>query len=556
MYVKKIIVLCLALVAVFFFLGQQLSPLDPHFFSFHDNTQAARLQEFAFNIQNGMVPPRVAPHFSFNNGFPVFNFYAPFTYWVGGILHLAGFSSALSLKLVLLGGLFISFISFFLFASLFFGLWGGLLGAVVYSSSLWMAVEIFVRGNVGELWFIALLPLCLYFLKRNDAEKGGILFLTSCIAFSFLFSVHNVLSLISVFFVSLVALTMQNKKKAFLSIGVGLILSSYFLIPAVLENKLTYANEIASRTKYTDHFLCAWQLWRANKWSFGGSGIGCLNDDMSFQIGKVHILLAGIGIGVFLLHLITKKKKKDFVLPALILGFSLLTAFLTIDISKPLWDLFAPMVKVFQFPWRLLPFVVFGVAFFASYSINLLKNEKINAGIAIVISLGILYSSHKFFSKPWNYSTDEYSSMYLSDAYIQQRAAYEIPEYFPRSGNYSAWRAFDKSTTGFDAYPMQFKVNTPFYKELVVNTGLLTLPIHYFPFWEIRINGVVYHPKSFDSLGRPILSNLPINSTITVRYTETLTEKAGDIITILAFIALVAITTNKHLWKKMNTILQ
>ncbi len=549
---KKKFIFCITLIAVFFFLGRELNPLDTHLFSFHDNTQGARMQEFALNLKNGIIPPRLAPNFSFQHGFPVFNFYAPFTYWVGGVLQLVGLTSALSLKIVLFLGLLVSFIGFFLFASLFFGFWGGLLGASVYSSSLWMAVEIFVRGNVGEIWFMALFPLALYLLKKSDIEKKSSFFFISTIVLSFLFTVHNVLSLVSVVCVILFALVLQNKKKAFLSIGLGLLLASYFLVPALLESKLTYANEIASRTKYSDHFLCMWQLWRAENWSFGGSGTGCLNDDMSFQIGKIHLLLASFGVGIFLAQFMKEKKKRGFYLPLGVLCLMLFFTFLTIYPSQPFWDLFAPIMSVFQFPWRFLPFVVFGTAYFASYVVRLLKNERINGLLAIVLLLAVLYTSSKFFFRPWKYTFNEYASMFLSGKYIQQKAAYQIPEYFPRSGNYDAWRTYDTSEVGFYLNPLKYKVNGPFYKEILADQGQITIPVHYFPFWEIRINGIRKTPTKFDTLGRPILSNLPPQSTIVVRYNETLVEKVGNGITVLFFIVLIYLCVNKRIWKKLN----
>ncbi|MFH0773501.1 MAG: hypothetical protein V1922_04285 [bacterium] len=554
---KKIFVFCIALIAVFFFLGKELNPLDPHLFSFHDNTQAARLQEFALNLRSGIIPPRLAPHFSFQHGFPVFNFYAPFAYWIGSLIHLTGISSAISLKILMLLGLLLSFISFFLFGSLFFGMWGGILGASIYSSSLWMAVEIFVRGNIGEIWFMALLPLSLYLLKRSDAEGKRSLFFFSTVVLSFLFTVHNVLSLVSVIFIGVFSVGLTHKKKAFVSLILGLLLSSYFLLPAVVENKLTYVNEIASKTKYSDHFLCAWQLWKANKWSYGGSGSGCLNDDMSFQIGKIHLLLAGLGVGIFFLSALVKKgKKKGLFMPIFILCTTIFSAFLTIEASKPLWDLFSPVMSMFQFPWRFLPFVVFGAAYFASYIISCVKSEKINIIIAATLSLGILYSSAKFFSKPWEYTSDEYKSMFLTEKYIEQKAAYEIPEYFPRSGNYAAWRMYDKSEIGFYTNSLSYKINTPFYKKIAITQDQITLPIHYFPFWEIQFNGRIIVPKIFDSLGRPILSHLPPHSTVVVRYNETPIEKIGNGITISMLGLLFIVCINKKLWKKTNTILQ
>lgn len=552
MNVKKTIIFCLALCAVFIFLGRELNPFDPHLFSSHDNTQAARLQEFALNLKMGIIPPRLAPNFSFQHGLPVFNFYAPFAYWVGSFIHLTGISSALSLKILLFLGLFISFISFFLFGSLFFGFWGGLLGASVYTSSLWMAVEIFVRGNIGEIWFMALFPIALYFLKKSDTHKKGYLFFITCVVLSFLFTVHNVLSLVSVLFVTLFSLCLNHKKRALLTIAIGLLLASYFLIPAVLESRLTYASEIASKTKYSDHFLCIWQLWKADKWSYGGSGTTCLNDDMSFQIGKIQLIIASIGLGIFFSSV---KKGVEVTISFLILAWTLFSALLTLYISKPIWDVFSHLMAVFQFPWRFLPFVVFGTAFFSSYLSNITTHKNIQRIIITVAILATLFVSGKFFSKPWKYTTDEYKSMFLTEKYIGQKAAYEIPEYFPKSGSYSVWRSYDKSENGFDTKHLTYKINTPFYKEIKVDSEQTTLPIHYFPFWEIYINGVRIVPVYFDTLGRPVFSHLPSRSTITVRYNETPIEKIGDYTTFIIFGLLLFVSLNKKVWNKMNTIL-
>lgn len=551
---NKLIVLVYC-IALFFFLGRELNPLDFHFFTVHDNTQVARLSEFAFNLRNGVIPPRLAPHFSFNHGFPVFNFYAPFCYWIGGVLSVI-VSPAIALKVLFLGGLLISFLSMFLLISTLFSFWAGILSAIVYSTSLWMAVEIFVRGNVGEIWFMALFPLALYFLKKNDVQKKGSLFLLTCISLSFLFTVHNILSLVSVGFIIVYVLFLQHKKRAFFCILFGLLLASYFILPAVLENKLTYANEIASKTKYTDHFLCVWQLWKANKWGYGGSGVGCVNDDISFQIGKIHIILAGVGAGIGIALYMLRKKRKAQSLSIFLFFFTLFSAVLTVTLSKSFWDLFSPIMSLFQFPWRFLPFVLFGCAYFSAFIPHFILNKKIQTVVVILLSITLLFTSQKFFSKPWKYSLDEYSSLFLTEKYINKKAAYEIPEYFPRTGDYKTWRLYDTSEKGFYTNPLIYKVNTSFYKELSTDLNEITLPIHYFPFWEVIINGNPITPVVFDKLGRPILTDLSAHSVVVVRYNETPVEKAGNLLTIVTFLALVCVCINKKLWKKMNTILQ
>jgi hypothetical protein len=213
-------------------------------------------------------------------------------------------------------------------------------------------------------------------------------------------------------------------------------------------------------------------------------------------------------------------------------------------------------MSVFQFPWRFLPFVVFGVAYFASRIPAEVINKKAVILISVALSIILLSSSTKFFFRPWKYTLDEYKSMLLTEKYIQQKAAYEIPEYFPQYGSYAKWRTYDKSAVGFETNYVTYKINKPFFKEIITDKKNVTIPIHYFPFWEIKVNGKNIVPENFDALGRPFLSDLPRHSDIIVRYNETPDERMGNALTLITFIALICICSNKKLWKKVNNTLQ
>ncbi len=549
---KKILILALFCGAIFFFLGRELNPFNLRFFMVHDNTQVARLSEFAFNLKNGIFPPRIAPHFSFNYGVPVFNFYAPFSAWIGGVLSLA-ISPAIAFKILALGGLLVGFLSMFLLVSSLFSFWPGILSAIVYISSLWMAVEIFVRGNVGEIWFMALFPLTLFFITNTHKKTSVWFYISGCLAIAATLTVHNVLSLVSlVIFVGAI-FVIKEKKRAIIMLLCGLLLSSSFLIPALLENHLTYANDIASKTKYADHFLCTWQLWRAVKWSYGGSGIGCLNDDMSFQVGKPHIILGVLGMIVFLYELFRKRKMQHTLLSFFVLTLGVFSAFLTLPYSKPIWDLFSPIMKVFQFPWRFLSFLLFSLSFFSAYAFSHIKILKFQTTVIVVCSLTLLFLSSKFFTNPWQYSLDEYTGMFLTEKYIEKKAAYEIPEYFPRTGSYQAWRASEKIGLESNIDNILTLVNRPFYKQYKMMNEDVVIPLHYFPIWNIAIDTTSIKPTQFDPLGRPQIK-APVGSIITVTYKETPIEMAGNILTVIGFVFLFLLAVNKKIWKKLNHI--
>ncbi len=581
----------LTLACVIFFLGKNLLPSNT-MFQFHDETQAARVQEFTFNLKNGTLPPRVAPHFSFQMGYPVFNFYAPFSYWITSSLHIIGLDVADSLKLSFLIALIIAFTGMYAFLRLYFKFSASVLGAVLYVASPWLASEIFVRGNLAEVWFWALFPLALYAIYEQDEYDSPIIFGATVFILSCVLTVHNIFSLLFVPIAIIYIWLSGNKVRNYLGLLLSILLSSYFLLPALAENSLTYAREVATMTKYTDHFLCIKQLWSAPFWGYGGSAPGCVNDGMAFMVGKTQIVLGGIGIILFALSYFILKYKNHHLFKKIIkiilsqdqeektkplrsqyaihikmavMILTVLSIFLTLSQSTFIWEIFSPILSLFQFPWRFLFFIVFGLAFFTSYFLNKFKFKAI-LFIIPLIGLFSLISTSKYFAKP-TISKKAYNIKYLSDSYIQQSVAYKIPEYLPRTAKYLVWREFEnediatgsviKSMDGKQVVTVQ---NDEYNKFAKTSSEKFLLDIHYFPFWEIRINNEVYKPTSFDNLGRPQISTLPGSKTVEITYKQTLIEMTGNIITVLTFLLLIIyilspIIIGKKKFKKLRLLL-
>lgn len=559
----KNLIFLITLIAVIFFLGKNLFPSNS-MFQFHDETQAARVKEFTFNLQNGMIPPRIAPHFSFKLGYPVFNFYSPFAYWMTSSLNILGFDIADSLKLSFLIALTVAFIGMYAFLRLYFRFAPSLLGALLYVASPWLAAEIFVRGNLGEVWFWGLFPLALYAIYEMDEYKSPFIFSVTVFLLSCILTVHNIFSLLFVPVAAIYIWLIGNKRKNYIGLLLALLLSSYFLIPAVLESSFTHAREVATMTNYADHFLCIKQLWSAPFWGFGGSTPGCENDGMAFMVGKTQIVLGFFGIASFIFYLIASLKKNqktkkpiNLNIYSAILLLTLLTLFLVTEQSKIIWDILKPVLALFQFPWRFLFFIIFGLSFFASYLIDRIKHIAIIA-IIVLIGLFVLESTSKYFYKT-EISKTEYNTQYLSDEYIRQSVAYKIPEYLPKTADYETWRTFENTNlqTGLFIKSLDGKTsvteqNDAYNKFGRSNSEKILLNIHYFPTWEIRINAEPYKPTKFDSLGRPYITTLPGSKSIEVVYKQTFIEKLSNTITILTLLILIIYTSSPFLLNKKN----
>jgi hypothetical protein len=95
--------------------------------------------------------------------------------------------------------------------------------------------------------------------------------------------------------------------------------------------------------------------------------------------------------------------------------------------------------------------------------------------------------------------------------------------------------------------------NDSFRKSASTTSQKFLVNIHYFPFWQIKINGVSYRPTSFDLLGRPIiaLKNTDIKN-VEVYYQQTLIEMLGNLLTLCSLIFLIVVSLNHQLWKRLS----
>ena len=535
---KKIILFIIAFIFILPIL-RSLNPADSSMFPFHDMTIYPRLQQSVLNIKNLQIPPRMAPDMNYGLGYPVFNYYAPGAYIITGLINLLGFGLITSVKLSFIMALLIGLIGSYLFLRNYFDEIASSIGSFLYVTCLYLAVDIFIRGNIGEVWFISILPLAFYFLKRSN-------FILTIITLFFLFSVHNLLSVLVIPILIIYCLLLPNKKIPLFAIILSLLLNSYYYLPLILENNLVWASNIATKTNYADHFLCIRQLWDS-PWGYGGSIKGCMGDGMSFMLGKVQIIFFILGAGVFLLSqasrpLSSRVLARDLInkeiFPAsnavemtrkLSIFFLLLTLgsiFMTHKYSSIIWNLL-PSLKIIQFPWRFLSFTIIGISFFSAYFISKIPAKYQLVSMLIIPMLFI--TNIKYFARLSQ--SQSQMNYYLSEKYLTEKAATQIPEYFPKIAKYKSWENPPED--------LSVEKNNRYIKKIsTVPGGIYLLNISYFPSWQITINRIKYKPKTFDMHARPII-NLRRVSDIEIKYQQTTVEQIGNWITLLTIFFIV-----------------
>ncbi|MFH1827262.1 MAG: hypothetical protein ABH812_02375 [bacterium] len=558
----KPILLSVCFILLLYITFPSLNPLDNRMFNFHDITQAGRINEFVLNLSSGKIPPRLAPEFSFNQGFPLFNFYAPFAYWIAALIYFLGVSVIGSLKLSFFLAFVLSFFTMLWFLRKLFDFIPSLLGATLYVTSTYFATEIMIRGNLAEVWYLALLPLVFSLLITNSKIPTRRNFFLTTIILFFTFTVHNIFSLLSVLIFIGFALLLPNKKSNILAIMLSLLLGSYFLLPALTETSFTQIKSLIKSYSYQDHFLCAWQLWKSNGWNFGSSLPGCGGDQLSFKLGKLNLILGLLGLLFLFFRMFIYKHKNTIQKISLFIGFLFVfSLFLTLSYSNPIWDLFSPVMALFQFPWRFLIFGMVGVAFFGAYFFHFIKIPFKNILMIIIIIVSFV-TARKYLIKPM-YSYAEYNTKYNSNSTLTQELAFMMPEYISANTNYGYWSSFDpalpssKSINFNYSLPVETKQkiivekNSHFEKRVsVLNHGKVIVNVQYFPFWKIYINNKQANIEKFDKLGRPILQ-VDKPSTILIRYEQTPIEKTGNSMTIFGFLLLFIIVYKRSVYEKI-----
>lgn len=602
-------------VVIILALGRNLNPFDSVSFMGHDSTQAARVQQFLVNLSHGVIPPRLAPDFSFGLGFPVFTFYAPAAYWITSFIAFFGFSIPSALEVSYLLALIVAYGTSFLFLRSYFSFWASIVGAVAYVTVPYVAVEIFVRGNIAEMWFYALFPLSLFLLTQTDYPKPPqfMLFpknrerrsvfspvvtiweyiaepahhtnrwrtvLTVVVLF-LVFTVHNILSLFSLLLLSTFVLLNTQRFVNGILIGLALLLSAYFLVPAVTELSLTHATTVATMTEYQDHFLCLWQVWDG-PWGYAGSAEGCTADGMAFKLGKLHILLALAGMMLFAFNVSRKKERPLVTHHGLWVVVLLLSSlFLTTYASRFIWDAFSAFFSLFQFPWRFLIFCVLGIAFFTAYALEgvfshnmriqtwvrsvlsrfsspqvmKVAEKVITTRVFTVVSVGVFITiaAKYFFHPPLDIVA--YEEKYLSPAFISQEVVYSVPEYLPRSVDYEYWLSLKTDTQNQPQTGELVQKGSPFdfTDEPAHDQESVVVPVHWFPNWRITVGGEDINPESFDSLGRPVLPpEVHGGEEVTVRYVQTWVQRVSTGVTVGMVVVLVWYGRFGLLWRKQG----
>ncbi|MBI2611187.1 hypothetical protein HYW54_00385 [Candidatus Gottesmanbacteria bacterium] len=370
------------------------------YFPMHDDTQPSRIFVMAKALSLGQFPVRLVPGLGYSYGYPLFNFYAPLPYYIGSFFFFLSKDIIIATKAMFLLGFILATISMFFLGRQVGGTLGGIFSSLLYTYAPYHAVNLYVRGAVGELYAYGILPFVLLALIKiiKGRLKEG--FIIGSISIGALLLSHNILGLIMFYTLALFSVVylvniFLSKKKytPFLVIvsmiitGIGL--SAFFTVPALLEAKYTKIETLTEGTSnFKSHFVYLDQLWDS-PWGYAGSSLG-RSDGMSFKIGKILLLAAA---SIFTIS-VWRRSQLYLILASLTLFF--ISLFLMLDISTKVWET-VPYFPFIQYPWRFLNLSLLFLCLIAAGITKIIPSHKLSILICfVVITLTIVTQSKNF----------------------------------------------------------------------------------------------------------------------------------------------------------------
>ncbi|HPT65896.1 MAG TPA: hypothetical protein PK257_01115 [Candidatus Woesebacteria bacterium] len=525
--------------------------LRPGIHNIQDNMQYFRIYEMQKCFDDRQIPCRWVPDMGYGFGYPLFLYYSPGPYYLGTLFHNIGFQYIDSVKILFIGGFLVSAIGMFLLlSSLFSNQKVAFIGSLLYIYAPVRAVQVYVRGSLGEFLSMAVFPWLFLFSYRiiKGIGKNNILWLGLAV-FSLLVT-HNLMSLafFPILGVWIVVLLIQERKikklvDFFWAFLIGIGLASFFIVPLIFERGYIHLESmIGGYFDYRQHFVNLYQLFISNRFGYGSSYLGA-GDDLSLSVGQIQWVLGLTAL--FLAIKNYKKSKKSSLIVFVLAGLSLFVIFLIHQRSSFIWDKFSFMA-MFQFPWRFLVISTFLLSLLSGYAINFFNGKRQTIIVIIVgLSLFLLYGS---FFKPQKWMNINDQQLLNDQEFLKQQTA-SIFDYLPKSSvlppNYKA-PEIPEITKG-KAEVKNYKKGSNYQTgEIDVDSEVaeIRLPIFDFPGMEVTDNNlpIVFNHNDCsnqDYCFGQISFNLNKGThKITVKLKSTTPRKIGDLISLITLISL------------------
>jgi hypothetical protein len=369
-----------------------------------------RLAELSRMVREGELYPRWAANFYYGYGYPIYNYYAPLTYYLGlGVELMPRLDAVDAVKALFVLGLAAAGIGMYGFVRDYWGRRAGIVAAAAYLFAPYIQfVDPHARGDLPEAFSFGLFALALWGLSRLHERPTRRRWFWATGLTAAVILCHNLMAM--VFFGLLLAwavwLVVFNAKTQsiegakeyniwsratiFMALALGVGLAAIFWLPVALEQEAVNLSSLigdGSHFDFRNHFLSFGELMalpRRLDW-------GATEPDFSLSLGLGQVFLGVIGLAALAVGKGRNRRLAGYF--ALMLGVVLS---LMLPLSTAVWEII-PLLPYMQFPWRFLGAAAAMLAVLAGVGVEMmgrqlpgrLGNYAAAGMVAAVVLLGL-----------------------------------------------------------------------------------------------------------------------------------------------------------------------
>ncbi|MBI4062464.1 hypothetical protein HY410_00925 [Candidatus Gottesmanbacteria bacterium] len=412
-----------------------------------------RLSAFYQSLAEGQFPVRFLGRLNNSYGYPVANFLYPGFLYIGSLLHFLGLSFVNSIKIIL--GASVVGAALFLFASLrrSFSPLSSFIGVFSFLTAPYLAFDLYKRGSVGEILALLGAAMAIWSL-----EAGYVLVFPLAIALGVVS--HNSLALLFTIFFC-VYLLVARRFNWFIHVAIGLGLSAFFWIPAIVERHLVKFSSL--RISNPRQYFVTLQ-------NIDDLGLLFIAASIVYLVMRVH-RSSSWGRGIYT-------------------GGFFVGLFLASPWSEMIWNnpVFA---RLFQFPFRMLAIVLLCGPWLIAHSVEHLRSVR-GKLVGLYIVLGLLslvpiLTSINFVDRPEGYYATNEGTTTVADEYMPKWVRSNVTE-----RNSNRIEIFQGRGTIVPRLVNTQSVDATLILEADSIIGVNTI---YYPGWGVTIDD---HPTSVD----------------------------------------------------------
>ncbi|MBN1979317.1 MAG: hypothetical protein JW918_18120 [Anaerolineae bacterium] len=384
-----------------------------------------RAAELGHALRSGVLYARWAPDLYYGYGYPIFNYYAPLTYYLANVFDLLpGVDIVGGVKAVFVLGFLAASAGAYLLGRELFGPAPGVIAAASFTFAPYIVfIDPHARGDLAEHFAICLMPLSFYAFHRLLSGAGGRwAFLGGVLSLAAIVFSHNLLGLVAGmlllgYWLWLVLLGGGRARAGWglLAFTLAAMLIAFFWLPFLLERgaiKLDVVDSEGGHFDFHNHFLTLGELLAPSP----VLDLGATAPRFPYNLGLAQWLLALPAIAAIALAMRRVLRGRGpggkgilrqgdcFLFRSLcfFLSVALVFVFLMLPVSTIIWER-VPGMRYFQFPWRFIAPANLMLAVCAAGGVFLLQVGRWRQrGAAAILLAVLLFSLPALYPPMWS----------------------------------------------------------------------------------------------------------------------------------------------------------